>query len=418
MSTVVRPNHVPIVWRPSPLTMSLATCAAVAVALAVLAGRWQLFAFAAPMVGILAATARPRDDAAAVWVRADPSVARCFEAETIDALLYPECDAPQSILTITGVDVDPGVEVELDPGAAGTATIRATAERWGRYRVGTHVQAITRSGFFAASVVVPAVDLWVFPVADPPATPLPDAELPDRIGTHLTRHHGLGVEYADIRPYVPGDQLRAVNWRVSARRGQLHVTDRFTDRSADLVVVLDTHPQPRGPATAASDRVARGATQVVDSALQAADRVGVVTLGRQVRWLRPDIGRRQFYRVLDTILDADDAQRDEGTLVPRMAMPPNAIVIAFSTLLDTDFALALVDLRTRGHRVVAVDVLPGSPFADDTDATIARWWRLERSGMYRDLTAVGVDLVAWHPDVGLHLAMHVLGAGAGTGRRR
>ena len=57
------------------------------------------------------------------------------------------------------------------------------------------------------------------------------------------------MEYADVRRYVPGDQLRTVNWPVSARRGSLHVTERLTDRAADVVVLVDNYPQPPGPAT-------------------------------------------------------------------------------------------------------------------------------------------------------------------------
>ena len=81
------------------------------------------------------------------------------------------------------------------------------------------------------------------------------------------------------------------------------------------------------------------------------------------RWLGADIGQRQFYRVLDTVLGAGDGfDTTTGTLAPRAAVPAGAIVVAFSTMLDTEFALALIDLRKRGHTVVAVDVLDGSPF--------------------------------------------------------
>ena len=88
-----------------------------------------------------------------------------------------------------------------------------------------------------------------FPLAPPQSTAIPRTELLDRLGTHLTRHIGPGVEYADVRRYVPGDQLRTVNWPVSARRGSLHVTERLTDRAADVVVLIDNYPQPPGPAT-------------------------------------------------------------------------------------------------------------------------------------------------------------------------
>ena len=117
------------------------------------------------------------------------------------------------------------------------------------------------------------------------------------------------------------------------------------------------------------------------------------------RWLGADIGRRQFYRVLDAVLAAGDGfETTTGTLAPRAAVPPGAIVVAFSTLLETDFALALIDLCKRGHVVVVVDVLEGLPFAQEQDPLIARMWAMQRSFMYRDMRTIGVDVVSWPPD--------------------
>jgi uncharacterized protein (DUF58 family) len=244
----------------------------------------------------------------------------------------------------------------------------------------------------------------------PQSTAIPRTELLDRLGTHLTRYIGPGVEYADIRPYVPGDQLRAVNWPVSARRGRLHVTQRLTDRAADVVVLIDTYQQPPGPATEATERIVRGAAQVVQTALRNGDRAGIVALGgNRPRWLGADIGQRQFYRILDTVLDAGDRfESTTGTLAPRAAIPAGAIVIAFSTLLDTEFALALIDLRKRGHVVVAVDVLDTSPFEDEHDPLVIRMWGLQRSAMYRDMATIGVDVIAWHGDDTLEQSMGAL----------
>src|SRR6202007_3007665 len=119
--------------------------------------------------------------------------------------------------------------------------------------------------------------------------------------------------------------------------------------------------------TEATERAVRGAVQVVQTALRNGDRAGVVALGgRRPRWLGADIGRRQFYRVLDAVLAAGSGfETTTGTLAPRAAVPSGAIIIAFSTLLDTEFALALIDLRRRGHVVLAVDVLDSSPFQDE-----------------------------------------------------
>ena len=151
------------------------------------------------------------------------------------------------------------------------------------------------------------------------------------------------------------------------------MTQRLTDRAADVVVLIDTYRQPPGPATEATERVVRGAAQVVQTALRNGDRAGIVALGgNRPRWLGADIGQRQFYRVLDTVLGAGEQIRNTtGTLAPRAAIPAGAIVIAFSTLLDTEFALALIDLRRRrGHVVVAVDILDSSPFEGEQDPLV------------------------------------------------
>jgi uncharacterized protein (DUF58 family) len=86
-------------------------------------------------------------------------------------------------------------------------------------------------------------------------------------------------------------------------------------------------------------------------------------------------------------------------------VPPGAIVVAFSTMLETEFALALIDLRKRGHTVVAVDVLEGSPLVGERDVLVDRMWTLQRSFMYRDMGTIGVDVVSWPSDITLDQAM-------------
>jgi uncharacterized protein (DUF58 family) len=190
----------------------------------------------------------------------------------------------------------------------------------------------------------------------------------------------------------------------------LHVTERLTDRGADVVVLIDNHAQAPGPATQATERTARGAAQVVQTALRNGDRAGIVALGGyRPRWLGVDIGRRQFYRVLDTVLGSGDGFESlTGTLAPRAAVPPGAIVVAFSTLLSTEFALALIELCKRGHAVVAVDVLDGAPFEDDLDPLAGRMWALQRSAMYRDMSTIGIDVVHWSGDGALADAMRLV----------
>ena len=395
-------------WRPTPLAHAVALCAALALGAAAMASSWQLIAFAAPLLGVLAAVGwQHRPSGARAY--ADADTLRCFETEQVQVTVWAEAVGPG----VPGATVDvvamSGTDVELADRRDDRVTATISASRWGRYRVCVRVDVVADGAMLVGSGTAEVADIFVFPLAPPHPTSIPRTELLDRLGMHLTRHIGRGVEYADIRAYVPGDQLRSVNWPVSARRGSLHVTERLSERAADVVVMIDTYPQPIGPATEATDRIVRGAVQVVQSALRGGDRAGVVVLGRTPRWLGADIGRRQFYRVLDAVLAAGDGyESTSSSLAPRPAVPPGAIVVAFSTMLDTDFALALIDLHKRGHVVAAVDVLESSPFAEDQDPLVARIWALQRSFMYRDMATIGVDVVHWRPDSTLEQVMHLV----------
>ena len=105
----------------------------------------------------------------------------------------------------------------------------------------------------------------------------------------------------------------------------------------------------------------RGAAALAAAYLARKDRVGLIEYGGQPRWVRPGAGRAQLERLLDTLLDASVVftyvNRDLDLVPPRI-LPPQALVLALSPLLDARFVRAATDLAARGFDLVVIAVSP------------------------------------------------------------
>ena len=390
-------------WRLSPLAARLATVGALASAAGLVLGRAELVVLAVPVLAALAAGRRARPGEVGI-------------AGTTPSERYVESDAVD-----IGVTVDPGpatggVRAELALPAtawhaegsmtvigntAVTTTWSATPIRWGRRSIGP--VRLTAWGPSRFDIATAEVSLGVVDVHPPAAwarhLPVPP-RLVQRTGLHAGRSEGSGVEFAGVRPYEPGDAVRRIHWPATARRGRLHLTRHAVERAADVVVVIDATTEVAD----ALDLSVRGAAGVAQAYLAAGDRVGVVALGGIVRWLPPGVGLRQVHRVVETVLDVrldDSYVAPDLNRLPRRALPPGALVVLFSPLLDLGVLEILRDLRERGHPTVAVDVLrtePLPPPGTRAGPEAVRLWRLERDALRHELSSIGVTVVPWGDD--------------------
>ncbi|MEU7137866.1 DUF58 domain-containing protein [Nocardia sp. NPDC046473] len=382
---------------PAPLAISLTICAGLVVALAVLLGCPQLVVFAAPMIGLVSVGWRaPAASTRVVTASAAPTRC-CFEAESIDVRV--DFDIPPDARGALTVQVVPvaGLSTEIRTRTAGSVTIGVTAERWGLYSIPVQVSTVTCGGLAVVHSRSHPVRLLVYPLVAADSVLVPGVSSRLRVGQHRSRVLGPGLEFAGIRAFTPGDELRTVNWRATARRGSLQATERYLELANDIVVVFDETLHTIGSAAEPLDRAVRGAAELTWSALRAGDRVGLVRIGERAGWYPTRGGRQQFYGIVAALLDPDNgpATRFTGTVAPPAAIPAGATVVALSAMLDSGFGLSLIELSKRGHRVLVVDVMPESLFAADQDPLIERLWAFERAGMYRDMGIAGVEVLGW-----------------------
>jgi uncharacterized protein (DUF58 family) len=361
-------------WHPSARLSSLATAALVGLIAAVVTGHAAMILLAAPALGALALMPRRRPPSELI-VHVTQSGSRCFEGEdvTIAITVRVPVGPPLDLITLT-LDAAPQVTpagsaaARTFPSAgSASATWVLRPARWGRYSPATiAVSCRTGQSGWAATLPVPLDPIEVFPRPARMRPRLVPAELLRRIGEHTGRATGSGVEFAGIRPYVPGDQLRDVNRPVSIRRGQLHVNQRAASRAADLVIMIDAFTAQGPVADATLDLAVHGAAALATSYLRVSDRAGLVILGGMLRWLGPASGDRQFYRIAERMLEAryDSFVAPDVGRIPRTALPPGTLVVVFSPLLDPRAFTAITDLRQRGYPLILIDTLRHEPPAD------------------------------------------------------
>jgi uncharacterized protein (DUF58 family) len=186
-------------------------------------------------------------------------------------------------------------------------------------------------------------------------------------GDYRSTLHGEGTELALVRPYVPGDDVRRIDWAVTARTGEAHVRVQLAERVLVTWLVLDTSPSMRfGTADRRKADVAEGvAIAVGHVATRRGNRLGLVTFGdASPRAAPPRQGRMALIGLLGALRDETgepgervgatslgEALRRAGTLARQRAV----VVVVSDFRGPLDWRRPLLELAG-GHELVAVEI--------------------------------------------------------------
>ena len=414
--------------RPSAKIAAYVGVAALALLAGLTLGRPELVAVAAPLaVLVVAGLATARDPELAAEVAVDRE--RALVGDQVTVTLTVQAGTRVERLEVLLV-VPPGMEVPAGgPGGAPRAwaaavtlaageeralVIRLTCRRWGAYWLGdVHLRAHDRFRLFTWERHLDRhAPLKVFPVPETLRTLVRPAETLVSTGSHVAPQRGDGIEFADLRPFLPGDRPRSINWRATARRGGLMVNQRHPERATDVVLFLDSFLDVRGPAGSTLDRAVGAAASLAAAYLRQRDRVGLVSFGGFVQWLQPGGGQTALYRLLDTLMEtqvfATAAWKGIRHLPPR-TLPAKALIVALTPLVDERGVAALFDLLARGYDLAVVDISPlarSGAAGGEWGGLAERLWALERETLRHRYQRLGAAVVEW-PDA-LHLQQVLL----------
>jgi uncharacterized protein (DUF58 family) len=392
----------------SPRLSGYAALAASGLVAGLALGRVEPVALAAPFVLALVAAVAGHEPEVSVRLSLDRD--RVLEGDEVTATIELTSESGVDRLELLlllppelRVERAPARAIHLRAGEERSIELELRCERWGAFSVGPIL-------FRARDVL--GIRTWegrageaqrlrVYPAEETLRSLVPPLETQVFVGNQVSRARGEGIEFADLREWQPGDRVRRVNWRATALRGSLWVNEQYPERNTDVVLFLDTFAEVRAGGRSTNDRAVRAAATLARGYLQRKDRVGLVGFGGVLSWLLPETGVRQLYAIVDTLLTSDIvhsyAMRGVDVLPPR-TLPPKALVLAITPLLDDRTAAALLDLRARGYDLIVVEVSPLELLEPDpaSSAQLAhRLWRLSREALRWRYEQLGVPVVTW-----------------------
>lgn len=162
-------------------------------------------------------------------------------------------------------------------------------------------------------------------------------------GQYHSVFKGRGMDFHDVRAYAPGDEVRTIDWNVSARTGQLHVKRFVEERELTVMVLCDLSASTDfGSSTRTKAEVAAEiAALLAFSAVQNGDRVGLCLFTDEVeKFVPPRKGRRHALRLVSEILQFRPRSRrtDLGAALTqlRRAMRRRCVAFVLSDFLDDE----------------------------------------------------------------------------------
>jgi uncharacterized protein (DUF58 family) len=183
-------------------------------------------------------------------------------------------------------------------------------------------------------------------------------------GDYHSAFHGRGIEFSQVREYMPGDDIRTIDWNVTARTGVPHVKEFVEERDLTVIIAIDVS----GSMSFGSvdwrkcDIAAELASVFAFSAVENSDRAGLLLFSKGVNtFVPPRRGRAHAQVIVRAAVEA--AMRGTGgeadiehaaRYLERVAVK-RAVVIVLSDFLDVHFERPLARLN-RKHDVIALSI--------------------------------------------------------------
>jgi len=214
-------------------------------------------------------------------------------------------------------------------------------------------------------------------------------------GEYRSVFRGRGVEFEDVRPYQPGDDVRTMDWKVTARTGVAHIKRHIEEREQFIHLLVDLSGSILHDTQGRTRRmVAEVCSLITMAAIKNQDRVGLILFTDRIELIiPPGKGRRHAMRIMDALLNFQPEGR--GTDFPEMLgrfghlARKHSVAFVVSDFLGSDYVRELQSLAFR-HDINAIHVKGPSAVAtglvrmEDAESGVQRVIDLKANDGNRD----------------------------------
>ena len=252
-------------------------------------------------------------------------------------------------------------------------------------------------GFFKFDRLLDLYDEVVgVPIIEDVPTPYSTKGTKITVGPLPSPRVGEGVEFHAVREYQPGDPLKIINWKATARTGRIMANEYESERKVDVVFIVDASYTGE----LVFDHLIRAAASLMLNALNSGTSFGLLLAEDVPLWVRVDYGKRHFFKCIDLL---STAKPDRNNMIAyqvehliKTRFPAKAQLLYFSPLLTEESREALRIMAQYGYNVVVVSPNPYTAVKPKTreEELALKLLSLQRRATLMKMAAYGV-IVDW-----------------------
>ncbi len=233
------------------------------------------------------------------------------------------------------------------------------------------------------------------------------------LGEIKSKNIGIGSEFFSLREYHPGDEMRDINWKATAKHFEPFSNEYEGEKSGDVILVVDGYKKGMvGTERYNSLRVSvDAAASLASSILSARNRLGLIVSGEYMNWVYPGTGKNHYHKVMANLtqFEKGGAWDLEGVrMLLEDFFPRKSLIIFISPLTIMEFTETIIDLARKEYDVMVISPDPlkiEKELLRDYDEIAESFSRIERKNIIDRLWSAGTTVVDWDPKEPLEPAL-------------